>query len=76
MKKVKIVLCPHCGGQINPLPIPRGAAAPAGVIECWTGEAGDFTNESSNEETANNFAAALRRNSFGPSYRPAQRNRL
>jgi hypothetical protein len=64
MKKLKIVLCPHCGSKINPLAAPRGADAPARIIERWTGEADDFSNESSDEKTADDFAAALRRNTF------------
>jgi hypothetical protein len=66
MKKVKIVFCPHCGGQIEPLPSPRGGEAPArtGLIERLTSIADDFSNESSDEKTADDFAAALSRNTF------------
>ena len=54
------------GPKIKLPPSPRGADAPAstGLIERLTSVAGDFSNESSDEKTVNDFAAALRRNTF------------
>lgn len=59
MRKVRTVLCPHCGSEIKPLPEPQGADASA--RERLVTVADDFSNESSDDKTANDFAAVVRR---------------
>ncbi len=77
MRKVRAVWCPHCGGRIQPLPEPQRADASdsAAVIEGLATVDNDISNESSDEKTANDFAAALRRNTPRGQLPPARRNR-